>query len=100
MVELIRDLPQSVQLGLILIMGYALLASIKAAAWFFRDWYTEGRAKALKQTEALLANTMAIQKLELQVERLNEFLHVIPKMKDDINALHSKLRDDSKKNDS
>lgn len=91
-----KDLPPAVLLSLTLGMGMLLLALIKAVAWFFKQWWSERKERLDRQSQALMANTIAIVKLETQIERLNEFLHIIPRLKADIDLAHQKIRDLSK----
>jgi len=97
MVEVIKDLPPAVTVALLCGLLMIFIALIKSAAWFFQQWYTDKKVREQSQSEALIANTMAIQKLDIQIQRLNEFLHVIPKLQSDITLAHQKIRDLQKK---
>ena len=93
MVELIKDLPPAVTVALLTGSIMCFIALIKAAAWFFEQWWVDRKVREQNASKALSENTLAIQRLELQIDRLNEFLHVIPKLQSDINLAHEKLRE-------
>lgn len=96
MVEVLKDLPPSVLLALTLGLGMLFIALLKACGWVFEKWWLDRRSRQDSQAQALMANTIAIVKLETQIERLNEFLHLIPKLKADIDLAHHKIRELSK----
>lgn len=92
-VEVLKDLPPSVLLALTLGLGMLFIALLKACGWVFEKWWGERKERQDKHDKALTENTLAIVKLQVQMERLNEFLHVIPEMQKDISALHKKIRE-------
>ena len=46
-----------------------------------------------EQTTALNQNTLAIQKLEIQLESLNEAIRVVPKLKEDVRVAFTKIKE-------
>lgn len=93
MVEIVRDLPPAVTVALLCGLIMIFIAVIKAAAWFFEQWWVDRKVREQNTARALAENTVAITKLDFQIQRLNEFLHVIPKMQSDINLAHQKIRE-------
>ena len=73
MAEIIKDLPASVQVALLCGLLMLFIAGIKAAAWFFEQWWIDRKVQQQSMSKALTENTIAIQRLDLQIERLNEF---------------------------
>lgn len=92
MIEILQQLPVSVLILACAVSGYLFISSIKLVAWIFKEWWSDRKGRIENQTQALLKNTMAIQKLEIQVQALNEYLHVLPKLQRDINSAHEKIR--------
>lgn len=97
MVELIKDLPASVVIAMLCGVLMLLLAIAKAGWWGFTQWWSDRKERDQGLINALQANTLAIQRLEIQVDHLNQFLHVVPKLQADVNLAHQRLRDISKK---
>lgn len=93
MIEGLRELPSSVLIFLLIVGGYVLIGIFHLGAWIFKQWWDSRKENLLLQTQALQQNTLAIQKLQLQMERLNEFLHIIPKLQTDVAIAHQKIRD-------
>lgn len=93
MVELLKGLPPSVLLSFtagLLALFYAL---IKVAAWFFTDWWADRKKSKEEQVSALTKNTLAIVELQVQIKQLNEFLHIIPKLRNDVDLAHRFIRE-------
>jgi len=93
MIELIKDLPYSVQLFIFIGCFYVLFIMFKAFGWIFREWWMSKKEKEIKLDKAITENTVAIIKLQTQIERLSDLLHLIPKMQADIHHAHKKIRD-------
>lgn len=93
MVELLKDLPASVVIALSAALLTLLYAILKAAAWFFQEWWHDRKEIKKSQTDAILANTLALVKLETQVEQLTKLLQIIPKLERDISSAHVKIRE-------
>ncbi len=69
-------------------------------AWVMREFWTLSQKKASGYDDALKANnakltelTIAIVKLETRLESVDKALEILPKMRADIDASHSKIRD-------
>ena len=82
MEQTVASLPPSVQVLIILVLGWV--------AW---QWFEDRKYKARRNDEALNKNTLAIVELQLQIKNLSNLLEIIPKLKSDIDAAHDKLRD-------
>lgn len=74
--------------------GFAFVGVLMKIVWD----YVTGGTKA--NTEAVRANTKAISELQVgvvkltcQIENLTAIIGPLPKMKEDINAAHKKIRD-------
>jgi hypothetical protein len=93
MIEVIEKLDTPVLVVLLAGAGIALASLINVMGFFFRDWWNDRKSVNQNQTNALLANTMSIQKLEIQMERLNDLLSMLPKLRADVDMAHSKIRD-------
>lgn len=93
MIETLRDLPSSVLIFLLCVGGYIFIGLFHVGTWAFNEWWNARKEAKGKQLDALLQNTLAIQKLEIQMERLNELLHLIPKLQTDVAVAHQKIRD-------
>lgn len=93
MVELIKDMPASVQVALLVGCIMLLTALLKGAWWAFTEWYQESKVREQTLNKSILENTLAITRLQVEMEKLNELLMVIPKLKSDIDSAHEKLRD-------
>ena len=87
MEETVKALPQSLQVFMIM-----------AALWFFQQWWSDKRERNKTQDEALNKCTLAIVELQTQIKNLTEVLYIIPKLKEDIDAAHEKIRDGQAKN--
>lgn len=82
MIDFLKTIPIWALIVVILLMGYIL------------NGYWDDRKRQLdKRDEALEANTLAIMKLQLQIEQLTNLLTIVPKLKADIDWAHDKIRD-------
>jgi hypothetical protein len=68
-------------------------------AWFVRELYSYLKDKGNKHTQALVDNTLEIHKLSLvlvefkvEIQNLKEATKHIPKMQQDLNILHDRVR--------
>lgn len=82
MEELIKSLPASVQVLIIMVLG-----------WFFKEYWEDRKDKKKTQDEALNKNTLAIVELQVQIKNLAEVLSILPKFKQDLDYAHEKIRD-------
>lgn len=82
MESILASLPDSVKIILIL-----------ALLWVFNQWWRDRRDHQKGQDMALINNTAAILRLEIQMKNLNDTLQILPKLSSDINAAHEKIRD-------
>jgi len=93
MIEIIRELPPSALVILVVGLAFILKMIGTGIAWAFSEVWANRKAQMERHDIALSSNTMAIIKLQVQIEQLMELLGSIPKMKEDISYAHSKIRE-------
>lgn len=98
MVELIKDLPASVVIAMLCGVLMLLMAIGKGLWWGFNEWYQNTKVREQTLNKSIIENTLAITRLQVEMEKLNELLISIPKLKLDIDLAHQKLRDIQRNN--
>ena len=93
MVDYLKTLSPSALIALILAFAFVFKGAIDVLAWFLKDYWSDHKINAEKRDKALIDNTMAIVKLQVQIEGLIQALSIVPKLKDDIDRAHAKIRD-------
>lgn len=92
MLDLIKDLPESVTVALLAACLFLIFYMLKALAYLIQEHLKERRKEKDSLTEALLKNTLAITKLEIKLEGLVRLLEIIPKLEKDVSIAHEKIR--------
>ena len=93
MIEILKTLPSPALIAIIIALAFMFKLVGQGIGFIFTELWANRKAQVERHDLALSANTMAIVKLQVQIEQLNEFLVVIPKLREDINFAHLKIRD-------
>ena len=91
--ELLKVIPTWMLISIIVVLAFMAQTLIEVIVWFFKDFWHNRKGQIEKHEKALLENTMAIVKLQVQLERLTDLLVIVPKLKDDISYAHQKIRE-------
>lgn len=65
---------------------FALGVFIAKELW---SWYKEAHGKLSKKIEEL---NYSVMELKISIDKVNQSLEALPKLKDDINSAHEKIR--------
>jgi hypothetical protein len=65
------------------------------AVWAVKDIYTTFKDDKRRNTDALTTATHAIIELRTEIKNMRELLAEVPKIRRDVDAAHSKLREKS-----
>ncbi len=93
MLETLQKLPTMYLAGIIVISLALIKALSDGLLWVFKEYWANNKEDAQRHSNALQANTMAIIKLQVQIEQLTELLTIVPKLKADVDWAHLKLRE-------
>lgn len=64
------------------------------AVWAAREIYNSIKGDTKENTRATVANTYAIAKLEAKLDNVLAGIALLPKLREDINEAHAKIRED------
>lgn len=93
MAEYLKTLTPASLIAIILVMAFVFKYIGEVGAFFFRDYWQDRKGQVEKRESALMANTAAIMKLQIQIEQLTDLLTIVPKLKADIDWAHDKIRE-------
>jgi hypothetical protein len=93
MLETLQKLPTTYLAGIIVLSIVLIKALSDTILWIFKEYWNESKENSERHSNALQANTMAIIKLQIQIEQLTELLTVVPKLREDVNYAHEKIRE-------
>lgn len=92
MIEFLRTLPPVSLIAIIIALAFVFKLAGGAISWVFNEYWSNRKALSDKHDLALYNNTMAIVKLQVQLESLTEILKIVPKLKADLDVAHEKIR--------
>jgi len=91
--DFLKIIPIWALIALVVFLVFIIQGFIAIGSFFFKDYWNNSKEKLEKHEKALLENTMAIVKLQVQLERLTDLLILVPKLKEDISFAHEKIRE-------
>lgn len=93
MADALKALTSGELVLIVLVMGWALQKSLDAFLERSKNQTNQASQTLKEQTTALNQNTLAIQKLEIQLESLIDTIRLVPKLKEDVRIAFTKIKE-------